>query len=70
MTDMMRKDGKEKQKQDDDLAPLQPAIILPVLIDTPPATASTPVLIPDPASSWDSGFSGGDTGGGGAGGDF
>jgi len=66
--DAIRKDRKERRKTDDDLTALLPAVVLPVLIDAPTTDAST--LVPDPAPSWDSGFSGGDTGGGGAGGDF
>jgi hypothetical protein len=63
-----RKDRKEQRKPADDLTPLLPAVVVPVLIDVPPATASTPV--PDPAPGWDGGFGGGDLGGGGGGGDF
>ena len=65
-----RKYRKEPRKQDDDLTPLLPAVVLPVLIDEPPAIASTPETALDPAPSWDAGFGGGDTGGGGGGGDF
>jgi hypothetical protein len=68
--DTTRKNRKEQRKRDDDLTPLLPAVVLPVLIDAPPATASTPTPAADPALSWDSGFSGGDSGGGGGGGDF
>ena len=70
MVDRRRKDHKEKQKQDEELTALQPAVVFPVLIDAPPAIANTPTPTPDAASGWDSGFSGGDTGGGGGGGDF
>ena len=72
MTDQntTRKVRKEQRKQDDDLTPLLPALVLPVLIDAPPAIASTPETALDPAPSWDSGFGGGDAGGGGGGGDF
>ncbi len=66
--DTTRKDRKEQRKHDNDLTPLLPAVVLPVLIDAPPTTTSTPTTAPDPAPSWDSGFGGGDTGGGGSGG--
>jgi hypothetical protein len=65
--DGTRKDRKER-KQADDLTALQPAVVLPVLIDAPPA--NTPASSPDPAPSWDSGFGVGDSGCGEAGGDF
>ena len=67
--DTTRKDRKERRQQVDDLT-LLPAVVLPVLIDAPPAIASTPEPALDPAPSWDSGFGGVDTGGGGGGGDF
>jgi hypothetical protein len=65
-----RKARRDRRKQDDDLTPLVPAVVLPALIDVPPAGVSTPTPATDPVPSWDIGFGGGDTGGAGSGGDF
>jgi hypothetical protein len=66
--DTTRKSRKEERKQDGDLTPILPAVVLPVLTDATPANASTPTPALDPAPSWDSSFGGGDNGGGGSGG--
>jgi hypothetical protein len=39
--DTTRKDRKEERKQDGDLTPILPAVVLPVLTDATPANAST-----------------------------
>ena len=67
--DATRKDRRDQGKQNDDLTPLMPAVVISA-VDVPPASASVPMPAADSAPGWDSGFGGGDTGGAGGGGDF
>ena len=66
--DATRKDRRDQGKQNDDLTPLMPAVVISA-VDVPPASASVPMPAGD-SPGWDSGFGGGDTGGAGGGGDF